>query len=109
MFAVINLYSQLVDAANFIEIIVPTEYDNKSSQIPMAKRLFSSKTKRIFMNIKWGLFLYTLYMELWKSHLYKTYQITTLLIDFRSINTSSLWKFKSFYNPEICMELETIL
>ena len=55
----INLYSQLVDAANFIEIIVPTEYDNKSSQIPMAKRLFSSKTKRIFMNIKWGLFLYT--------------------------------------------------
>ena len=31
MFAVINLNSQLVYAPDFIEIIVPIEYDNNSS------------------------------------------------------------------------------
>ena len=31
---------------------LPIEYDNNSFQIPWAKRLFYSKTKRIFMNIK---------------------------------------------------------
>ena len=49
MSAVINLNSQLVYAPDFIEIIVPIECDNNSSQIPMPKCLFYCKTKRIFM------------------------------------------------------------
>ena len=57
LLAVINLYSQLVYAPDFIEIIVPTKYDNNSSQILNVKRLFYCKTKRIFMNIKCCLFL----------------------------------------------------
>ena len=46
MFAVTNLNSQLVYAPYSIEIIVPIEYDNNSSQIPIAKCLFNCKTKR---------------------------------------------------------------
>ena len=42
----------------YIEIIVRIEYDNDSSQIPIVKRLFYCKTKRIFMNI-----LFTLYVQ----------------------------------------------
>ena len=44
MFAVINLYLQLVYAPNLIEIIVPTVYD---------------KDKENIMNIKWLPFFYT--------------------------------------------------
>ena len=38
--------SQLAYAPDFIEIIVPIEYDNNSPQIPIAKCVFDGKTKR---------------------------------------------------------------
>ena len=48
----ISIHSCMVYAPDFIEIIVPTEYDNNSSQIPMAKYLFYyCKTKRIIFRI----------------------------------------------------------
>ena len=59
MFALINLNSQLVYAPDFIEIFVPIEYDNNSSQFPMSKPLFCCNTNGIFMNIKWLPFFYT--------------------------------------------------
>ena len=49
MFAVVNPDSQLVYAPE-IKIIMPTEYDNNSSQIPMAKRL-----KTFIKTFKYGI------------------------------------------------------
>ena len=57
--AALNLNSQLLYAPDFIYISVPIEYDNHSSQIRKAERLFYCKTKRIFMNIKWVAFFHT--------------------------------------------------
>ena len=57
-----NFNSQLVYAPDFIEKIVPIEYDKNSSQIPMAKCLFYTvKQSEYSWILIVAFFLYTLY------------------------------------------------